>query len=84
MSYAHEPLDRPVDVAAFGKVAVLLGGTSAEREISLLSGQGVLGALRSQGVDAHAYDPSERPLSGLVDEGFRRVGEAFAKTGRGG
>ena len=41
-----------------GKVAVLLGGDSAEREISLMSGQGVLQALRSVGVDAHAFDPS--------------------------
>ena len=43
----------------FGKVAVLMGGASAEREISLLSGNGVLQALCSQGVDAHAFDPAE-------------------------
>ncbi len=48
-----------------GKVAVLMGGASAEREISLMSGQGVLQALRSQGVDAHAFDPAERDLSEL-------------------
>jgi D-alanine-D-alanine ligase len=57
---------------AFGKVAVLMGGSSAEREISLLSGNGVLAALQSTGVDAHAFDPSERDLSDLRREGFAR------------
>lgn len=57
----------------FGKVAVLLGGRSAEREISLLSGNAVLGALRERGVDAHAFDPAERALSDLKREGFKRV-----------
>jgi len=61
-----------VDVRAFGKVAVLMGGTSAEREISLLSGNGVLKALRSQGVDAHAFDPAERDLAELRRDGFAR------------
>lgn len=56
----------------FGKVAVLMGGQSAEREISLMSGTGVLQALRSKGVDAHAFDPSERDLSALKSEGFAR------------
>ena len=56
----------------FGKVAVLMGGHSAEREISLLSGGGVLQALRSQGVDAHAFDPAERDLSELKTDGFAR------------
>ena len=55
---------------AFGKVAVLMGGLSAEREISLMSGQGVLQALRSQGVDAHAFDPAERDLGELKKDGF--------------
>jgi len=55
-----------------GKVAVLLGGASAEREVSLMSGQGVLEALRSQGVDAHPFDPSERDLADLKREGFAR------------
>ena len=49
-------------VSEFGKVAVLMGGPSAEREISLLSGNAVLAALRSKGVDAHAFDPAERSL----------------------
>lgn len=56
----------------FGKVAVLMGGTSAERDVSLMSGQGVLQALRSQGVDAHAFDPAERDLADLKREGFAR------------
>ena len=62
-----------VDVKALGKVAVLMGGRSAEREVSLMSGSGVLAALLSQGVDAHAFDPAERPLDDLKREGFARV-----------
>jgi len=58
--------------ANFGKVAVLMGGASAEREVSLMSGGGVLKALQSQGVDAHAFDPSQRDLSELKREGFAR------------
>ena len=54
----------------FGKVAVLMGGASAEREVSLMSGSGVLQALRSRGVDAHAFDPAERDLVELKREGF--------------
>ena len=57
----------------FGKVAVLLGGPSAEREISLLSGNAVLKALREQGVDAHPFDPAERNLLELAQEGFDRA-----------
>jgi D-alanine-D-alanine ligase len=57
----------------FGKVAVLLGGPSAEREISLLSGNAVLKALRERGVDAHPFDPAERSLADLATEGFARV-----------
>ena len=53
-----------------GKVAVLLGGNSAEREISLMSGQGVLDALRSRGVDAHPFDPAQRELGELRRDGF--------------
>ena len=56
----------------FGKVAVLMGGMSAEREISFMSGNGVLAALRNRGVDAHAFDPAERDLSDLKKEGFQR------------
>ncbi len=66
----------------FGKVAVLLGGRSAEREISLMSGNGVLKALRSKGVDAHGFDPAERDLFELRREGFARC--FIALHGRGG
>ncbi len=56
----------------FGKVAVLMGGQSAEREISLMSGQGVLAALLAYGVDAHAFDPAQRDMSELKTAGFDR------------
>lgn len=56
----------------FGKVAVLMGGRSAEREISLLSGDAVLKALQSQGVDAHAFDPSEKDIFVLKRDKFDR------------
>lgn len=56
----------------FGKVAVLMGGQSAEREVSLMSGRGVLQALHSQGIDAHAFDPSERELGELKRQHFTR------------
>jgi len=61
-----------IDVKALGKVAVLMGGTSAERQISLMSGTGVLAALQLQGVDAHAFDPAERELVELKHDGFAR------------
>ncbi|MCA3179268.1 MAG: D-alanine--D-alanine ligase [Burkholderiaceae bacterium] len=57
----------------FGKVAVLYGGRSAEREVSLMSGSGVLAALKAKGVDAHGFDPAKRPMDDLVREGFARV-----------
>jgi D-alanine-D-alanine ligase len=59
-------------VQALGKVAVLMGGTSAEREISKMSGAGVLAALKSLGVDAHEFDPAQRDLGELKREGFAR------------
>jgi len=62
----------PLAAPGFGKVAVLLGGASAEREVSLMSGGGVLAALRSRGVDAHAFDTAERDLVELKREGFAR------------
>lgn len=55
-----------------GKVAVLMGGASAEREVSLMSGSGVLSALQSRGVNAHAFDPALRPLDELRRDGFDR------------
>jgi D-alanine-D-alanine ligase len=57
----------------FGKVAVLLGGRSAERAVSLKSGNMVLNALRSRGVDAHGFDPQQRDLAALIAEKFDRV-----------
>ena len=62
-----------VNSQTLGKVAVLLGGSSAEREISLLSGNAVLTALRERGVDAYGFDPAERELFDLKREGFARV-----------
>ena len=59
-------------IAKLGKVAVLMGGRSAEREVSLMSGQGVLKALLDSGVDAHAFDPAQRDLMALKQEGFDR------------
>ena len=61
-----------IDVRALGKVAVLMGGRSSEREVSLMSGQGVLQALRAQGVDAHAFDPAQQSLDVLQQQGFDR------------
>lgn len=66
----------------FGKVAVLFGGRSAEREVSLKSGNAVLAALQRSGVDAHAFDPAERDLSELKKEKFDRV--FIILHGRGG
>jgi D-alanine-D-alanine ligase len=63
---AHSPKD-------FGKTAVLLGGDSSEREISLLSGNAVLAALKRRGVDAQGFDPQDQPVQALVSEGFDRV-----------
>jgi len=60
-------------MSAHGKVAVLMGGPSAEREISLISGSAVLAALKSKGVDAHAFDPAERDLFELRREGYQRA-----------
>ncbi|RKT50243.1 D-alanine--D-alanine ligase [Azonexus fungiphilus] len=58
-------------MSGFGKVAVLFGGTSAEREVSLNSGARVLAALLGQGIDAHAFDPAEQPLDAL--KGYDRA-----------
>ncbi|MES2917798.1 MAG: D-alanine--D-alanine ligase [Pseudomonadota bacterium] len=69
-----------MDMRKFGKVAVLLGGTAAERSISLISGKAVLEALQAAGVDAHAFDPAERPVTELA--GFDRA--FIVLHGRGG
>jgi len=59
--------------SSFGKVAVLFGGRSAEREVSLKSGNAVLAALQRSGVDAHAFDPAAQDLHGLLDQGYDRA-----------
>jgi D-alanine-D-alanine ligase len=64
---------RAGSAADFGKVAVLLGGDSTEREISLISGTGVLAGLKRRGVDAHAFDLLHQPVRELVPEGFDRA-----------
>jgi len=62
-----------IDVCEFGKVAVLMGGISAEREVSLISGAAVLKGLRSQGVDAHAIDVNPSNIANLREQGFDRA-----------
>jgi D-alanine-D-alanine ligase len=66
-------LRRAGSASDFGKVAVLLGGDSSEREISLLSGNAVLAALKRRGVDAHAFDPLNLPVQNLASEKFDRA-----------
>jgi D-alanine-D-alanine ligase len=75
MRLRHDPaaVHRVAQAADFGRVAVLFGGTSSERDISLLSGRAVLEALRRRQVDAHAFDPAERPLAELLEQRFERV-----------
>ncbi|MBS0447992.1 MAG: D-alanine--D-alanine ligase [Proteobacteria bacterium] len=74
-----------IDPRSLGKVAVLMGGTSAEREVSLMSGTGVLAALKARGVDAHAFDPSERDLVELKRAGVARCFIALhGRLGEGG
>ena len=71
-----------IDPASLGKVAVLFGGTSAERDVSIMSGTGVLKALQEAGVNAFAFDPAQRPLHELQAEGVDRC--FIALHGRGG
>src|SRR5450830_2030968 len=66
-------MEKAAMATAIGKVGVLFGGRSAEREVSLMSGTGVLAALRSQGIDAHPFDPAERDLAELAAQKFDRV-----------
>jgi D-alanine-D-alanine ligase len=75
MRLTHDPaaLRRATSAQEFGRVAVLFGGDSTEREISLLTGNAVLEALLRRGVDANAFDPRERSLSELVAERVSRV-----------
>jgi D-alanine-D-alanine ligase len=67
---------------SFGKVAVMFGGSSAEREVSLNSGKAVMQGLLDLGIDAHPFDPSEQPLTQLLTEKFERV--VIMLHGRGG
>ena len=71
--YDPQGLRRVSDARAFGRVAVLFGGDSSEREISLLTGNAVLEALKRRGADAHAFDPRDRALPDLLAERFDRV-----------
>src|SRR6266436_1485138 len=71
--YEPRPLRRVTDARAFGHVAVLFGGDSSEREISILTGNAVLDALKRRGVDAHAFDPRDQALPTLLSERFYRV-----------
>src|SRR3979411_1846649 len=73
LSYQPRQLHRVTAAGEFGRVAVLFGGDSSEREISLLSGNAVLDALRRRGVDAHAFDPRDAALSDLIARRFDRV-----------
>ena len=70
------------DAAEFGKVAVMFGGDSAERDVSLNSGNAVLAALLRENVNAIAFDPAERPLTDLISEKVDRV--LIMLHGRGG
>ncbi len=73
LSYDSNAMRRAKQPEDFGRVAVLLGGDSSEREISLLSGNAVLAGLQRRGVDAHAFDPGEQALPKLLEQRFDRV-----------
>ena len=73
LKQASSAMRRTADAREFGRVAVLLGGDSTEREISLLSGNAVLAGLKRRGVDAHAFDLREQALATLLSERFDRV-----------
>jgi D-alanine-D-alanine ligase len=75
MRLRHDPqrLERVTDAADFGAVAVLYGGGSSEREISLLTGNAVLAALKRRGVNAQGFDPAQRALADLESLKIERV-----------
>jgi len=75
MRLRHDPrlLHHVTDARDFGRVAVLFGGTSSERDISLKSGNACLAALQKRGVDAHGFDPQDKPLTDLLVRKFDRV-----------
>ena len=69
----NAPQSSILNLRSLGKVAVLMGGKSAEREISLMSGDNVLAGLRRKGVDAHAFDPAQRPVFEIKSSGYARA-----------
>ncbi len=71
--FTHESRIAISKPAEFGRVAVMYGGFSSEREVSINSGEAVLKALKSQGINAHAWDPAEKNLSEFAAAGFDRV-----------
>ena len=73
MSFQAEHRRAVADAADFGRVAVMLGGFSSEREVSLDTGRAVLTALRRRGIDAHAWDPAEQSINAFATAGFDRV-----------
>ncbi|MEP7246392.1 MAG: D-alanine--D-alanine ligase [Gammaproteobacteria bacterium] len=73
LKYDPAAMKRAADPKEFGRVAVMFGGDSTEREISLLSGNAVLAALKRSKIDAHAFDPRDKPLQRLAEERFDRV-----------
>jgi D-alanine-D-alanine ligase len=73
MTLAAEQRQVVSDASEFGRVAVLLGGHSSERDVSLNTGAAVLEALRGRGVDAHAWDPAARSMTDFVAAAFERV-----------
>jgi D-alanine-D-alanine ligase len=73
LNYDPAALKHVTEPKAIGRVAVLFGGDSTEREISLLSGNAVLAALKRSRVDAHAFDPRDKPLTRLLEDRFDRV-----------
>ena len=73
VSLSNESRYVVADVAEFGRVAVMLGGESSEREVSLDTGAAVLAALQSGGVDAHAWDPAEKSMPEFAAAGFDRA-----------
>jgi len=81
LDHDSQALRTVTDPREFGKVAVLFGGTSSEREISLLTGRAVHAALQRSGIDAYAVDPREKALQELVDEGFDRAWVALHGPG---
>jgi len=81
LDHDSQALRTVTDPREFGKVAVLFGGTSSEREISLLTGRAVHAALQRSGIDAYAVDPREKALQELVDEGFDRTWVALHGPG---